>query len=624
MVALEQQFLAQRLSETQNVESFQKSADTVLSQWEATYQETQTNLQAFEKYQTIGRKYGEVVRSKQARSYLERYHRAFELVTQKNLGWSGTSPSEMAEADQTQVTNWWEKALPILDELKDKTQQSTTQQVTFIYRLILTITVLFTLLAIILALGISQSIADAINRLKDATQRVANGELQAALVVTSSDEIGQLAAGFNSMAQRIQESQTTLQKKNIDLDQNLKKMEETKRAILNIMEDLEETKSQIEKEKAQDEAILSSIGGGVFAVDPQGKIIVFNQACAVISGYSEQEALGQHFWKIFHFVSEDKHEPVDEFIDQALEGKRGSMPLHTLLVKKDQGFVPVADSAAPIFNAEGQLEGVVVVFRDITRERQLEKLKDEFVSVASHELRTPMTAIKGMISMIFDGDYGPVSPELKEPLSDVMTSTERLIHLVNDMLNVSRIEAGRLKFELSNFSVVEPLKEVVLLLQPIAKQKGITLTTGHLDAQAVQADLDKVKQIINNVVGNSLKFTDQGSITLTTQIKEDRMVTSVEDTGLGIDPADQQKLFGKFQQITSQQEGKPAGTGLGLYISRQLAQKMGGGDLWIQKSELGKGSTFAFSLPLQDSKLAAEVRSAIQAEATAHPDQKNS
>jgi signal transduction histidine kinase len=284
----------------------------------------------------------------------------------------------------------------------------------------------------------------------------------------------------------------------------------------------------------------------------------------------------------------------------------------------------VADSAAPIFNAEGQLEGVVVVFRDITRERQLEKLKDEFVSVASHELRTPMTAIKGMISMIFDGDYGPVSPELKEPLSDVMTSTERLIHLVNDMLNVSRIEAGRLKFELSNFSVVEPLKEVVLLLQPIAKQKGITLTTGHLDAQAVQADLDKVKQIINNVVGNSLKFTDQGSITLTTQIKEDRMVTSVEDTGLGIDPADQQKLFGKFQQITSQQEGKPAGTGLGLYISRQLAQKMGGGDLWIQKSELGKGSTFAFSLPLQDSKLAAEVRSAIQAEATAHPDQKNS
>lgn len=270
---------------------------------------------------------------------------------------------------------------------------------------------------------------------------------------------------------------------------------------------------------------------------------------------------------------------------------------------------------------DGQPIQIVGTARDITEERRLEQLKDEFVSVASHELRTPMTAIKGTVSMMLEGDYGKLNPELVEPLQDISSSTQRLIGLVNDMLNVSRIEAGRLKIDLVKFELPSAITEMVNTLQSIAKSKKITLTAEKVDSVEVQADPDKVKQILNNLIGNALKFTDNGSIKISTQIDRELVKIFVSDTGMGIDKANQAKLFGKFQQITSQQAGKPAGTGLGLFISRQLARKMGG-DLWIEKSELNVGSTFAFSVPLAGTYLAKKVTAEIDQEAKAHPDQK--
>ncbi len=252
----------------------------------------------------------------------------------------------------------------------------------------------------------------------------------------------------------------------------------------------------------------------------------------------------------------------------------------------------------------------------------LEKLKDEFVSLASHELRTPMTAIKGFISMIQEGDFGKLSKEMEEPINDIGASTDRLIHLVNDMLNVSRIEAGRLKFTLVETDLDAIIAEVISTLQPIAISKKIILDYKKQKEILVQADVDKVKQVLNNLVGNSLKFTDQGGIIITTEQEGDRIKIFIADTGMGITPDNQKKLFGKFQQISSQQKGKPIGTGLGLYLSKELVQKMGG-DIWIEKSEIGKGSIFAFSLPIAKSPLANNVKIEIEKESQAHPDQKN-
>lgn len=245
--------------------------------------------------------------------------------------------------------------------------------------------------------------------------------------------------------------------------------------------------------------------------------------------------------------------------------------------------------------------------------RELDRLKDEFVSVASHELRTPMTAIRGLISMIFEGDYGPVNKNLAEPLSDISRSTQRLIVLVNDILNVSRIETGRLKISLSQFDIWPVIDEMVEQLMPIAIEKGLTIETSRSETGLVQADKDKVREILNNLIGNALKFTESGGVTVSCKADHDQVKVFIEDTGIGISADNQVRLFGKFNQITTQQIGKPSGSGLGLYISRELARKMGG-EIWIEKSDFAHGSTFAFSLPVAGTQMARLVVEKIRKE----------
>ena len=371
----------------------------------------------------------------------------------------------------------------------------------------------------------------------------------------------------------------------------------------------------------KNEAILSSIGDGVFVIDPEEKIIMFNRAAEAISGFLYNEAVGQPYKKILAFHNEKDGSIVESFITMALSGKKAEMARNTMLRRKDGTVLPVADSAAPIVNARGDLQGAVVVFRDTTQERQLEHMKDEFLSVASHELRTPMGAIRANISMILSGDYGPVNKELIEPLTDMKSSTVRLVELVTDLLNVARIEAGRMKFILSDFDIYDPLQSTVASLVPLGKEKGIKITLDSATNLLVQADVDKIKQIVINLVGNSLKFTDKGSITISTSLQKNVVEVAVSDTGIGISPRDQEKLFGKFKQITSVQDGKPPGTGLGLYISREMIRKMGG-ELWIKHAEMGKGSVFAFTVPCSNTSDAKRVKQRIEHEANMHPDQK--
>lgn len=281
----------------------------------------------------------------------------------------------------------------------------------------------------------------------------------------------------------------------------------------------------------------------------------------------------------------------------------------------------MADSAAPVRDAEGNIIGAVIVFRDITQERQLQRMKDEFLSIASHELRTPMGAIRANVSMILGGDYGPVNKNLREPLSDIKTSTVRLVQLVNDLLNVARLEGGRMKFSLSEYNIQEIAKSIVSSLAPLGKEKGLQVRVLPGDSIVVQADTEKVTQVITNMVGNALKFTNKGAITVAVGLRDDLAEVTVHDTGIGIAPEDQNKLFGKFEQIVSAQDGKPAGTGLGLYISRQMIRKMGG-EMWIKQSAPGKGSTFAFTVPLANSALALNTKKTLSREAALHPDQK--
>lgn len=387
-------------------------------------------------------------------------------------------------------------------------------------------------------------------------------------------------------------------------------------------EDIKMERNEAIAIKNKDEAILSSIGDGVLVLDTDGRVVLFNKAAERISGFTADEVRDKTYTTAFSFVNDKTGEPANQFIDKALMGVPGRMAASTVLKRKDGTSLPVADSAAPVHNALGQVTGAVVVFRDVTRERQLERMKDELLSVASHELRTPMGAVRANVAMILDGDYGPVNKELVEPLTDIKASTVRLVELVNDLLSVARLEAGRMKFTLSEFDPQDVIKKEVNNLAPLGKEKNVKIEFQPGESSViVQADQDKIKQVLNNLIGNALKFTEQGSITVAAQLQDDKVEVTIADTGIGISPQDQKKLFGKFQQITSVQDGKPAGTGLGLYISREMIHKMGG-DMLIKQSEVGKGSTFAFTMPIAKSQDAERVKIALEREAEEHPDQR--
>lgn len=229
--------------------------------------------------------------------------------------------------------------------------------------------------------------------------------------------------------------------------------------------------------------------------------------------------------------------------------------------------------------------------------QELDHLKDEFVSLASHELRTPMTAIRGSLSTILEGYAGDVSDSAKEFLNAAYNENDRLIRLVNNLLNISRIEAGRLKIEITVINMEEICNEVVGNLSSAAKEKNLELKYEKIDnLSPVKADPDMVREILINIIGNAIKFTHVGGVTVKSMVKDNMVVTSITDTGSGIAEEDQPLLFKKFSQIQGNYAKQAGGTGLGLYICKKIVENMGG-NIWLE-SKIGAGSTFFFSLPI--------------------------
>lgn len=220
-------------------------------------------------------------------------------------------------------------------------------------------------------------------------------------------------------------AQEIIEARSKELEKISKSQEETKKAMLNVMEDLQEAKAVIELEKIKGEAILASIGDAVIACNKDGQIILFNTVAEALSGFSAGEIIGQHYSQSLKFIRETDEKPSNDFIADAIKtDQKTEMAGNTLLVTKDGNKIPVSDSAAPVRDVKGIIIGCVVVFRDVTREREIDKAKTEFVSLASHELRTPLTAIDGIVSMIIEGEYGKVGANLIQPLTDINTSSE--------------------------------------------------------------------------------------------------------------------------------------------------------------------------------------------------------
>ncbi len=246
--------------------------------------------------------------------------------------------------------------------------------------------------------------------------------------------------------------------------------------------------------------------------------------------------------------------------------------------------------------------GVVTLVEDITEQVVLERAKDEFFSIASHELRTPLTAIRGNASLIktYYGDKLPDKNTL-EMIDDIHESSIRLIDIVNDFLDASALEQGKITMKPELISIQQIVSEVIRELQALCEDKGIRLKNDEsvTSLPQVKADKQRVKQVIYNLIGNAVKFTEQGSITISGRLDEQFVYIAVTDTGTGMSVENQRLLFRKFQQAGNSllTRDTTKGTGLGLYISKLIVERSGG-KIWLEYSEQGKGSIFTFSLPL--------------------------
>lgn len=241
---------------------------------------------------------------------------------------------------------------------------------------------------------------------------------------------------------------------------------------------------------------------------------------------------------------------------------------------------------------------------------ELDNLKDEFVSVASHELRTPMTAIKSFLWMALNRQVKNMNPDLKRYLDKAYISTERLINLVNDMLNISRIEGGRIALKLEMVDIVELTGEVVEELLPKATEKGVKLEIERANVPNVLADRDKIHEVLLNLMGNSLKFTPkEGKVSVAFNKEAEVVDIAVSDTGRGIAKEDMSRLFTKFGRLDNSYiaVAESGGTGLGLYICKSLVE-IHKGRIWAQSDGLDQGATFTFTLPIFGTGLAENLK----------------
>jgi PAS domain S-box-containing protein len=362
---------------------------------------------------------------------------------------------------------------------------------------------------------------------------------------------------------------------------------------------LEENALQLSKERNKLETIVQSIADGVFVVDSDLKITLFNPKADQISGFSEKEVLGKEYAEVLKFIYESDPEKIDDkFIKDAIKTKKiQEMNNHKLLVTKNKGNVPVAASAAPLINEEGQAAGCVVVFRDTTKDREIDRMKTEFVSVASHQLKTPLTGIKWMTELLLRCGLNEEQTEFAQSAHD---STNRMIKLISELLDVSHIETGR------KFDVRKERTDIIALLDAIlgdlnenANKKNILVVKSNetLPELMVDIDISKVRHVITNLIDNAIKYSKQdGRIEVSCVKDKSEVVFFVRDNGIGIPHEQQKRLFEKFFRADNAVLSETDGTGLGLYIVRAIVEAHDG-KVWFESVE-NKGTTFYIKLPL--------------------------
>lgn len=351
-------------------------------------------------------------------------------------------------------------------------------------------------------------------------------------------------------------------------------------------------------ESAKSRAILEGVADGVMASDSAGKVTLFNAAAERILDLSRDEALGRTIREMLGLYGGRAQAWMEAIAEW--ERRPGSYAGEEYLAAQldIEGRV-VSVHLAPVLMGT-EFFGTVSVFRDVTAEVEADRAKTEFVSMVSHELRTPMTSIKGYADLLLMGSAGTLNQRQEEFLTIIRNNVDRLTTLVDDLLDISRIESGRLDLSLEPMKVGEAVKRVITSMQTRADQKNLVLRSEVAsDLPEVVADFDRVVQVLTNLVGNACQYTPSGGrIIVSARVRNGEVEISVRDTGVGIGPEDQDKIFDRFFRADDPIVQGTAGTGLGLSIVKSLVE-MHGGDIWLE-SEVGEGTVFTFMLPVRD------------------------
>ncbi len=435
----------------------------------------------------------------------------------------------------------------------------------------------------ILAYFLARSILIPINNLLHGVKQITGGDLSHKLKIRSKNELGILAMAFNSMARQLKE-----------LFSNQEQL-------------VQERTEQLHATLAYMAAIIDNMADGLLVTDPNTKITRTNPALSRMLGLDDRNIVGEDSKEVFE----------KDIIDLVKKTSNGTEKNGTAEINLTDGRIGKAVAAAiykdPMLPEDVQeCIGSVILTRDITREKEVDQMKTDFISTVSHELRTPLTSVVGFAKIIKKRFEKVLLPRLeneterktvravkqvKENLDIIIAEGERLTTLINDVLDVAKMEAGKIDWNMEKLSIVDITERATVATSALFAKHGLAqLKDIEEDLPEIIGDRDRLIQVVINMISNAVKFTDEGSVTCRIRKVHNEIVVSIIDTGEGIAKADQPKVFEKFKQVGDTLTGKAQGTGLGLPICKQIVEHHGG-KIWVE-SQPGEGSTFLFTLPV--------------------------
>jgi two-component system, OmpR family, sensor histidine kinase VicK len=346
----------------------------------------------------------------------------------------------------------------------------------------------------------------------------------------------------------------------------------------------------------QHQSILDSVGDGIWGMDMEGKLTFINRSAAAMLGYSPQELLGQEMHTLIHHSRADGTPyPVEEC--PIMGSAKRETPLHVdddVFWRKNGQSLPVEYVACPLV-ANGHVDGIVVAFADVTERRRLNRMKDEFIATVSHELRTPLTSLRAALGLVASGALEKRPEKIPQMLDIALGNCDRLVRLVNDIVDFERIGSGNLPLHKAEWNAIDLLRRAMDPERSTASRAGLTF---RIDAQPVDVwvDGDRILQVLGNLIRNAIKFSEKGGeIRLAARATGEKEVTfEVQDQGAGIPPEKLDLIFDRFQQADASDSRLRGGTGLGLALCRGIVNQHGG-RIWVT-SNPGSGSTFYFTV----------------------------